>query len=83
MYTASSIFLRCAFIMKITIIERESERMSRDSSNSVIQMWEVYQGDMLVGVYHKECEAIQYKVLLESGALNSFSHPFIGDIAKK
>jgi hypothetical protein len=40
----------------------------------MINMWDVYQGDVLVGVYHSESEAQNYKALLESGRLEQL-HP--------
>jgi len=38
-------------------------------------MWDVYQGDVLVGVYHSEADALKYKALLESGRLDSLKAP--------
>ncbi|MEB0040125.1 hypothetical protein QN380_06515 [Pseudomonas sp. MH10] len=57
--------------MVITVIEREEKNMSHDASNAMLRMWDVYQGDVLVGVYHNEVDALKYKELLESGRLDS------------
>ncbi|MEB0078454.1 hypothetical protein QN386_16580 [Pseudomonas sp. CCI3.2] len=45
--------------------------MSHDASNAMLRMWDVYQGDVLIGVYHNEVDALKYKELLESGRLDS------------
>ncbi|MDB5980621.1 MAG: hypothetical protein JWQ69_1636 [Pseudomonas sp.] len=57
--------------MIITVKERDDDHMSHDAQNASLRMWDVYQGDVLVGVYHSEEEALKYKALLESGRLDS------------
>ena len=57
--------------MVITVKERDEHHMSHDSSREGVRMWDVYQGDVLVGVYHSEADALKYKALLESGRLDS------------
>jgi len=60
--------------MEITVKERTEDHMSHDAINASVTMWEVLQGDVLVGVYHREADALAYKELLESGALEILSH---------
>lgn len=60
--------------MIITVQERDDDHLSHDAQNSSIRMWNVLQGDVLVGVYHSEEEALKYKALLESGRLDQL-HP--------
>jgi hypothetical protein len=57
--------------MIITVKERTEDHMSHDALNASVQMWEVLQGEMLVGVYHSEEDALKYKALLESGQLDT------------
>jgi hypothetical protein len=57
--------------MIITVKERDDDHMSHDAQNASLRMWDVFQGDVLVGVYHSEEEALKYKELLESGRLDS------------
>jgi len=61
--------------MVITVKERDEDHMSHESSSAGVRMWDVYQGDVLVGVYHSEAEALKYKELLESGRLDSLKAP--------
>lgn len=57
--------------MVITVVERDEEHKSHDARDAMLRMWDVYQNDVLVGVYHSEDEALKYKELLESGRLDS------------
>lgn len=57
--------------MIITVKERTEDHMSHDALNASVQMWDVLQGDVLVGVYHREGDALKYKELLESGQLDT------------
>lgn len=57
--------------MIITVKERTEDHMSHDALNASVQMWDVLQGEMLVGVYHREEDALKYKALLESGQLDT------------
>jgi hypothetical protein len=58
-------------MLSITVKERTEDHLSHDAINASVNMWEVIQGDVLVGVYHSEEEALKYKALLESGALEA------------
>ena len=51
--------------MKIIIKQHDKERMSREFKGAGVDLWEVYQGEVLVGVYQSEDEAIKYKESLE------------------
>jgi hypothetical protein len=61
--------------MVITIKERDEHHMSHEANSAGVRMWDVYQGDVLVGVYHSEADALKYKDLLESGRLDSLKAP--------
>ncbi|WP_460044457.1 hypothetical protein [Pseudomonas sp. S2_H01] len=60
--------------MEVIVKERTEDHMSHDAISAGVTMWEVVQGDVLVGVYHRESDAIAYKNLLESGALTQLDH---------
>jgi cytochrome b len=60
--------------MEVIVKERTEDHMSHDAISAGVTMWEVLQGDVLVGVYHRESDAIAYKSLLESGALSHLDH---------
>ena len=51
--------------MKIIIKQHDKERMSREFKGAGVDLWGVYQGEVLVGVYQSEDEAIKYKESLE------------------
>ena len=51
--------------MKIIIKQHDKERMRREFKGAGVDLWEVYQGEVLVGVYQSEDEAIKYKESLE------------------
>lgn len=61
--------------MVITVKERDEQHMSHEAKDVGIRMWDVFQGEVLVGVYHDEAEALKYKALLESGLLDSLKAP--------
>lgn len=61
--------------MVITVRERDEKHMSHDSHHSGVRMWDVLQGEVLVGTYHNETEALKYKELLESGRLEKLKAP--------
>jgi len=61
--------------MTITIKLREESGMSHETAGSVVEMWDVYQGETIVGVYHDKNDAIKYKELLESGRLEELGRP--------
>jgi|GEM_PF-775322 len=60
--------------MEVIVKERTEDHMSHDAISAGVTMWEVLQGDVLVGVYHRESDAVAYKNLLESGALGHLDH---------
>ncbi|WP_397448212.1 hypothetical protein [Pseudomonas sp. NA-150] len=60
--------------MEIIINERTDDHMSHDAINASVTMWDVLQGGVLVGVYHRESDALAYKQLLESGELETLTH---------
>lgn len=60
--------------MQIIVRERTEDHMSHDAINAGVTFWEVLQGEVLVGIYHRESEALAYKQLLESGALEPVPH---------
>ena len=57
--------------MKLSIKEREEQKLSPNSSMETPKVWEVYQGDLLIGIYLSENEAQAYKALIES---KNFAH---------
>ncbi|QJI28945.1 hypothetical protein HKK55_09540 [Pseudomonas sp. ADAK18] len=59
--------------MNITIKLREGNGMSHETAGSVVEMWDVYQGEAIVGVYHNKNDAMKYKELLESGRLEELN----------
>jgi len=61
--------------MEIVVLERTEDHMSHDAINASVTMWDVLQGGVLVGVYHREADALAYKQLLESGQLEALGHP--------
>ncbi|WP_028079385.1 hypothetical protein [Solimonas soli] len=55
--------------MTISIKSRDAQHMSHEAIEMGIELWDVYQGEALVGVFRSEADALGYKALLESGAL--------------
>ncbi|AHB58162.1 hypothetical protein IPC1599_24160 [Pseudomonas aeruginosa] len=51
--------------MEVTIKLHSSERMSREFKGEGVELWEVYQGGVLVGVYRSRSDALKYKYILE------------------
>ena len=60
--------------MEITVIESTEDHISHGAINTSVTMFDVLQGSVLIGVYHRECDALKYKQLLESDALEILNH---------
>jgi len=56
--------------MPITIQPRDNDHTPHEALMSGVELWDVYQGTALIGVYSSEGDALAYKDLLESGALD-------------
>ncbi|MDY7561466.1 MULTISPECIES: hypothetical protein [unclassified Pseudomonas] len=51
--------------MTVKVTERDFSHLSHESQASGQQVWDVHQQDLLVGMFHNETEAHQYKAELE------------------
>ncbi|WP_223484380.1 hypothetical protein [Pseudomonas sp. A-RE-19] len=51
--------------MTVKVTERDDSHMSHEGIAAGIRIWDVHQQDMLVGMFHSETEAHQYKAELE------------------
>ena len=51
--------------MTVKVSERDDAHMSHEGLAAGIRIWDVYQQDLLVGMFHNENDAISYKVELE------------------
>ena len=51
--------------MTVRVSERDDAHISHESVAEGIQIWDVYQQDQLVGMFHVESDAHQYKMELE------------------
>jgi len=51
--------------MTVRVSERDDAHISHESVAEGIQIWDVYQQDQLVGMFHIESDAYQYKMELE------------------
>ena len=51
--------------MTVRVSERDDAHISHESVAEGIQIWDVYQQDQLVGMFHSESDAHQYKMELE------------------
>jgi hypothetical protein len=51
--------------MTVRVSERDDAHISHESVAEGIQIWDVYQQDQLVGMFHIESDAHQYKMELE------------------
>ncbi|MGY1921772.1 hypothetical protein ACW9IF_22915 [Pseudomonas tolaasii] len=56
--------------MTVKVTERDDEHMSHEAVAHGIHIWDVHQQDQLVGMFHNENEAHNYKNELESLELN-------------
>lgn len=51
--------------MTVKVIERDDSHLSHEAQACGLRLWDVYQQDMLVGMFHSEIEAQQYRAELE------------------
>ena len=51
--------------MTVRVSERDDAHISHESVAEGIQIWDVYQQDQLVGMFHIESDAQRYKMELE------------------
>ncbi|MGN2409015.1 MULTISPECIES: hypothetical protein [Pseudomonas] len=52
--------------MTVRVTERDDAHLSHEAVADGIQIWDVHQQDQLVGMFHIESEAYQYKEELEA-----------------
>ncbi|MFS2158368.1 hypothetical protein ACCD10_13525 [Pseudomonas sp. Pseusp122] len=52
--------------MTVKVTERDAAHLSHEAIANGIQIWDVHQQDMLVGMFHDESEAQRYKMELEA-----------------
>ncbi|KPA90995.1 hypothetical protein PF66_03073 [Pseudomonas asplenii] len=52
--------------MTVKVTERDDAHMSHEGLAAGIRIWDVHQQDLLVGMFHNEADAQQYKSELES-----------------
>jgi len=53
--------------MTVTVTERDDQHKSRESLALGTRAWDVYQQGELVGIFHTESEALDYRDELEQG----------------
>ena len=51
--------------MTVKVSERDDSRMSHEGVAAGVRIWDVYQQDLLVGMFHSENDAQNYKTELE------------------
>lgn len=51
--------------MTVKVTERDDAHMSHEGVAAGIRIWDVYQQDLLVGMFHDENDAQKYKAELE------------------
>ncbi|WP_434656336.1 hypothetical protein J3P96_07505 [Pseudomonas sp. R3-56] len=51
--------------MTVKVTERDDAHMSHEGIAAGIQIWDVHQQDLLVGMFHSETDAHNYKAELE------------------
>jgi hypothetical protein len=51
--------------MTVKVTERDFSHLSHEYQASGQQIWDVHQQDLLVGIFHNETDAHQYKAELE------------------
>ncbi|RMQ47090.1 hypothetical protein ALQ04_00127 [Pseudomonas cichorii] len=51
--------------MTVKVTERDEAHLSHEAVADGIQIWDVYQQDQLVGMFHVESDAYSYKAELE------------------
>ncbi|AWY40739.1 hypothetical protein DKY63_12895 [Pseudomonas putida] len=52
--------------MTVKVTERDDSRKSHEGVAAGIRIWDVYQQDLLVGMFHSEKDAQNYKAELET-----------------
>ncbi|SDS80894.1 hypothetical protein SAMN05216598_2846 [Pseudomonas asplenii] len=52
--------------MTVKVTERDDAHMSHEGLAAGIRIWDVHQQDLLVGMFHNEADAQQYKSELEN-----------------
>ncbi|MHA6125812.1 hypothetical protein SAMN05216205_1837 [Pseudomonas mohnii] len=52
--------------MTVKVTERDDSHKSHEGVAAGIRMWDVHQQDMLVGMFHSETDAQNYRAELES-----------------
>lgn len=52
--------------MTVKVTERDPSHLSHENQASGQQIWDVHQQDLLVGMFHNETDAHQYKAELEN-----------------
>jgi len=51
--------------MTVKVTERDDAHMSHEGVAAGVRIWDVYQQDLLVGMFHDENDAQKYKTELE------------------
>ncbi|WP_339452299.1 hypothetical protein [Pseudomonas sp. EA_5y_Pfl2_R50] len=51
--------------MTVKVTERDDSHMSHEGVAAGIRIWDVHQQDLLVGMFHNETDAQNYKAELE------------------
>lgn len=51
--------------MTVKVTERDDSHMSHEGVAAGIRIWDVHQQDMLVGMFHSETDAHNYRAELE------------------
>jgi hypothetical protein len=51
--------------MTVKVSERDDSRISHEGVAAGVRIWDVHQQDLLVGMFHNENDAHQYKAELE------------------
>ncbi|BCX70015.1 MULTISPECIES: hypothetical protein [Pseudomonas] len=52
--------------MTVKVTERDDSHKSHEGVAAGIRIWDVYQQDLLVGMFHSEKDAYNYKAELET-----------------
>ena len=52
--------------MTVKVTERDGSHITHEAVAAGIRIWDVYQQDLLVGMFHSETDAHNYKAELET-----------------
>jgi hypothetical protein len=52
--------------MTVKVSERDDARISHEGLAAGVRIWDVYQQDLLVGMFHNEHEAVAYQQELQA-----------------